>query len=370
MSQRRAPAARRKAADSKGLERDNRAKGGAVKKSKKANEIPSTLRLMNSDKDHHEYREFLIECKNFDQRHLEIDRISFPCCIARMRSPAMPDAATTTEKWIEETLQSATRFITDTMFLDAEGSPFLLYIRHSLSQADISLLTSATTEFCGLQKASSKLDDSPRYKKSKHCSVCSPGFYDFTSVELGHGCKGIQLSQESVHCKTNAALANYANFSEATLSALRVASIMYYRLAQSEDLDQNTHNNFIKLANVTFQESNGFVRFMLGKPWSPFAQRRLICNLNSLPHVDGNNDYLSLNSLTFCGNAKLWLVVIIDGKAYAFKVAAGATILFPASLFVHFSAGWKGGERYVLTNWTSNQLGYRAILQLSNSTID
>lgn len=101
---------------------------------------------------------------------------------------------------------------------------------------------------------------------------------------------------------------------------------------------------------------------MLGGPWSPFAQRRLISNYNSVPHVDSGNDYCSLNSLTFYGDANLWLVTIIKEKPFAFKITAGATILFPASLFIHFSAGWRGGDRYVLTNWTSNQLGYRAIV--------
>lgn len=79
------------------------------------------------------------------------------------------------------------------------------------------------------------------------------------------------------------------------------------------------------------------------------------------------NDQFSLNPLTFYGSAKLWLVAIIGGAPYAFRIEAGATLLFPASLFIHFTAGWTEGERFVLTNWTSDQLGYRAIIERSQT---
>lgn len=144
---------------------------------------------------------------------------------------------------------------------------------------------------------------------------------------------------------------------------------MYYHLAEicnssgGNEQREAIYERFLDLAQKTYGCSNGLVKIILGKPWSPFAQRHLICNLGSSAHVNQNDDLFSLNSLTFYGNAELWLIAIINNEPYAFCAEAGVTLLFPASLFVHLTSSQTQGDQYVLTNWTSNQLGYRGIIQ-------
>lgn len=336
----------------------------------RATAIPAaSKKFKNSEKKFHNYREFLVDSDRFMEHHKSIDFITLALPnVFSMKAPSTADLERlkASQSLVDATFSSATRVTSDSIFSDLQGSPFLFYVRQSLSPADVRQLTFATKTFCRVQKPSSKhnglLDASARYKLPQH-EPLTPAIYDFTSVELGHGNKGIQLSQEVLNCVTHQGHANYSDFNKATMPALRAASIMYFYLARNCDKSaKDIHEDFIKLANATYEKSNDFVKVMLGKPWSPFAQRRLVCNLNSRPHIDGTNERLSLNSLTFYGKANLWLVVIISGQSYAFQVVAGATLLFPASLFIHFTAGWEDGERFVLTNWTSNQLGYRAIL--------
>lgn len=147
------------------------------------------------------------------------------------------------------------------------------------------------------------------------------------------------------------------------LSSLKAVAMMYYILAAQDPTMHKIHKGILALANITWSNCDGYVQHMLGGAWSPFSQRRLLCNFNSVPHVDTTNDRYTLNSLTFLGTAHLWLLVVIEDITYAFETKPGASILLLASLFVYFTAGWVAGDRFVLTNWTSNQLGYRGIIE-------
>lgn len=344
------------------------------KPTRRATALPTSKCIKNSDKQYHEYREFKVDCAKFMQYHPDVQHTSVNLRITDLKvsnsDKLLYEYAD--DKWILSALDRSIKCSSDLILSDAQGHPFLFYARQSLTRTEIVTLTAATTAFRDQQEPAKELDLA-RYRTPDHFQdgnpkdLNLPATYDLTSVELGHPEKGIQLSQDFFACNTNKAMESFLRFNQATFPALKAASMMYYHLATEGG--ENVHQDFIELANSTFQQSNDCVKIMLGKPWSPFSQRRLICNLNSRPHFDSSNDRMSLNSLTFFGDAKLWIVVIIGELTYAFKVVAGATIVFPASLFGHFTAGWKTGKRYVLTNWTSNQLGYRAILQNSSAEL-
>lgn len=129
-------------------------------------------------------------------------------------------------------------------------------------------LTGATKAFCTAQLPSKKnMDDiqkdTLRYKFSEHIPKADVAVYDFTSVELGHGCKGIHLSQEILPCTTTVAQNNYIDCGDSTLVALRAASVMHYQLARESD---KIHGDFKRLASATYDLTGGFAKVMLGRP--------------------------------------------------------------------------------------------------------
>lgn len=344
---------------------------------RKALEVPGSRCPINNDK-FNEFREFNSDVDLFMRRHTAIEHLTIGIDASGLKCPKVNNSMRA-EAWMNLMLDSATKISSDTIIRDLRGFPFAFYVEKSLSPGNIVRLTAATKTFRREQEPSRRQDPdkTDRYESSQHLSRSIrqnlPAIYDLTSVELGHGYKGVRMSQELLELRTSLAYDKYLDFNEATLQALGAAAAMYYYLARDCILGNaqehetartcSTHQHFLQLAQNTYNNSSGFVKVLLGRPWSPFSQRRLVCNLNSCPHVDKSNDQTSLNSLTFYGSAKLWLVAIIGDRPYAFRVVAGATLLFPASLFIHFTAGWEEGDRYVLTNWTSNQLGYRDILE-------
>lgn len=322
-------------------------------------------RFLNSKRDHHEVRDFINASKTFMEYHSTIQQITIPDLdVLSCKASTTVECSGERQDLQLKLLNDAIKYSSDVVFTDALGHPFIFYARRSMSSSDIKQLVNTAKLFQDKHEPALKVDPA-RYTRLNCDPPLPAGHFDLTSVEMGHPEKGIQLSQDYFACRTNAAINSFMAFNKATLPALRAASILYYHLATRGSTDSsvsNIHDRFRKLASAMFRESNDIVQVLLGKSWSPFSQRRLICNLNSLPHFDRTNDQYSLNSLTFFGDARLWLVVIISNRPYAFHVAAGATLLFPASIFLHFTIGWTSGERYVLTNRTSNQLGYKAML--------
>lgn len=226
---------------------------------KRATELPTVSCQVNSAT-RYKFRDFLTKCGRFERRHKDVQNLLVDISITKLKSPSVPINSASSE-WIESTLKASTRFCTDVIFYDAERHPFLFYVRQSLPPSDILALTIATKKFCTLQNphAKTNADAAKRYKRPPHASP-TPGFYDLTSVELGHGSRGIQLSQEIL--QNNASVDYYSDFNTASMPALEAASFMYHYLSQvrykggsvNVDEAQNRHADFIDLANITYQK--------------------------------------------------------------------------------------------------------------------
>lgn len=339
---------------------------------RKATHLPEN-RELRADDTANDYRTFIGASKKFMNFHGSVQIQDIPLqLIPFAHPPVVNQPEYYTDEWKKMMFSSLVKIDSDTIFRDNQGHLFLFYVRNSLSSQQIAKLTEATYNFCSAVQPVQKKDESSRYELPEHTATTRSGTYDFTSVELGHGFRGILFSSEIVGRNTAEAFAQYGHFSEKTVPAMNAMSMMYYHLADisravSSVSGTNIHQDLIDLSKKTFELSDPLVRGLLGRPWIPFSQRRLICNLNSVPHVDKTNDTYSLNGLTFYGTAQLWLLVVVAGQSYCFKVSQGASILFPASLFLHCTLGWGSGDRFVLSCWTSSSLGYRQIIQGAHS---
>lgn len=157
---------------------------------KRATKLPTTLYQINSATTPYRTRDFLVECQKFGRYHKDIQSAIVKIDITKLKSPSIPEEATS-KKWIEDALKASATFCSDEIFYDTKGQAFLFYVRWSLSRTDVLKLTTATKKFCSLQNphAKTNTDAGKHYKRPSHNST-TPGVYNFTSLELGHGSKG------------------------------------------------------------------------------------------------------------------------------------------------------------------------------------